>query len=172
MDPINCYEYLALARQQVFDWVRPLSPDQYLRVFPIGLGTLGRTLTHIYVCEFAYVERIRGHSLPPYREWPIQDEQPPPFATLEAAWQKQAETTRQVLAAVTDWNQQLEYRVTPDLSNVARPVIVTTTPGGIATQMLTHEVHHRAQAMAMLRQLGVAAQDLDYNSFMFQRREE
>jgi len=172
MNPLKTYDYLALARQRVFDWVRPLSPEQYLREFPIGYGTIGRTLTHIYVCEFAYVERIRGRSLPPYQEWPIQDEIPPPFATLEAAWQKQAQTTRETLAAVKDWNQQIEYRVTPDLANVARPVIVTTTPGDIAMQMVVHEVHHRAQAMTMLRQLGIAAQDLDYNTFMNKRREE
>jgi len=36
---------------------------------------------------------------------------------------------------------------------------------------LMHEVHHRAQAMAMLRQLGVAAQNLDYGVFAFKERE-
>jgi uncharacterized damage-inducible protein DinB len=32
-------------------------------------------------------------------------------------------------------------------------------------------VHHRAQAMNILRQLGVALEDIDYNALMFQRRE-
>ncbi|MGQ0549944.1 MAG: DinB family protein [Armatimonadota bacterium] len=38
--------------------------------------------------------------------------------------------------------------------------------------MLLHEVHHRAQAMAMLRQLGVEAQNLDYIQFVRRVREE
>jgi uncharacterized damage-inducible protein DinB len=37
--------------------------------------------------------------------------------------------------------------------------------------MLMHEIHHRAQAMAMLRQLGVEAQNLDYISFAARRQE-
>ena len=44
--------------------------------------------------------------------------------------------------------------------------------GDIAAQLLLHEVHHRAQAMAMLRQLGVEAQNLDYSLFVYRRREE
>lgn len=45
------------------------------------------------------------------------------------------------------------------------------TRGEAATQMLLHEVHHRAQAMAMLRQLGVEAQNLDYIGFVRRVRE-
>jgi uncharacterized damage-inducible protein DinB len=37
--------------------------------------------------------------------------------------------------------------------------------------MLLHEVHHRAQAMATLRQLGVEAQNLDYMTFAAKREE-
>jgi uncharacterized damage-inducible protein DinB len=172
MDQIKIYEYLATARERLFEWVRPLPAAEYLREFPIGLRTLGRTLTHIMICEFAYVERIRARPLPSYEQWPIQDENPPPFATLEAAWREQAQTTRQTFAAVRDWHKEFEYRVTPDTSNIARPVIITASPADIATQMLVHEVHHRAQAMAMLRQLGLPAQDLDYNTLMYKRREE
>ncbi len=39
-------------------------------------------------------------------------------------------------------------------------------------QMLFHEVHHRAQAMAMLRQLGIEAQNLDCIGFVHRLREE
>ncbi|HKV44310.1 MAG TPA: DinB family protein [bacterium] len=41
--------------------------------------------------------------------------------------------------------------------------------GGLAGQILFHEIHHRAQIMAMLRQAGVAAQNLDYTMLMVQR---
>ena len=48
------------------------------------------------------------------------------------------------------------------------PLRIRTTTGGIAAQLLFHEIHHRAQAMAMLRQLGVPAQDLDYSFLMYE----
>lgn len=38
-----------------------------------------------------------------------------------------------------------------------------TTAGGVVTQLLFHEVHHRAQVMMMLRALSVPLQSIDYN---------
>ena len=166
MEPLKVYEYLALARGRVFQWVRPLTEEQYLRAFPIGLGSVGRTLTHIMICEWMYVRRIGGLEVPPYEQFPFQDESPPPFATLEAAWIEQAGRTKAVLSAVRDWSATLEYRVTRD----DRQEIVTASPADIFTQLALHEVHHRAQAMNMLRQLGITADDIDYNSLMYQRR--
>jgi uncharacterized damage-inducible protein DinB len=171
MNPLKTYDYLTKARAKLFDGVRPLSPEQYRREFPIGLGSLARTLTHIMICEHAYVERICGRALPPYDQWPIQDEHPPPFEDLESAWREQSRTTRDALAAVRDWSQEIEYLVSPEIANVPRPMFVTATYGDIATQIALHEVHHRAQAMFMLRQLGVTLQDLDYNTLMYQRRD-
>ena len=97
----------------------------------------------------------RSAPLPPYDQWPIQDEHPPPLAQLEPAWDQQARITRDALAAVRDWSHEVEYRVTPEVSHVKKPLIVTATYGDIAMQMVLHEVHHRAQAMNMLRQLGI-----------------
>ena len=167
MEPLKIYEYLALARQRIFEKVRPLSPQQYSHQFQIGHETLGRTLTHIMISEWYYVQRIRGCDVPPDDQWPIQQENPPPFAALEAAWIEQADHTRAALSAVRDWSADFEYRVTGDDD---RPEIVTTSAADIFTQLVLHEVHHRAQVMNMLRHLGVAVEDLDFNSF-FKRRE-
>ena len=62
MEPLKIYDYLTLARQRIFDWTRPLSAEQYTQEFPIGLGSLARTLTHVMICEWAYVERILGRA--------------------------------------------------------------------------------------------------------------
>jgi hypothetical protein len=45
---------------------------------------------------------------------------------------------------------------------------VRFTPETLAFQLFYHEVHHRAQVMAMLRQLGVAAEGLDFNRYAFE----
>lgn len=166
MDPLKTYDYLTLARQRIFDWARPLSPAEYTRTFSIGLGSLARTLTHIMICEYAYVRRIEGVALPPYDQWPIQDEHPPEFAVIERTWTAQALQTRAALSAVKDWSVELEYRIDGDEG----PQIINATKSDIFTQLVLHEVHHRAQAMNILRQLGIASQDIDYNTLMYRRR--
>lgn len=167
MEPLRVHDYLTSARQKIFDRVRQLTEEQYTQVFSIGLGSLARTLTHIMICEWAYVQRLQRHELPPYETWPIQDEQPPPFSVLESAWTDQAEQTREVLRSVRDWNEQITYHV----PWAKPPVNVTASAGDLFMQLVLHEVHHRAQVMNMLRQLGAAVEDIDYNALMYRREQ-
>lgn len=167
MDPLRIYDYLTLARQRIFDAVRPLAAEQYSREFPIGLGTLGKTLTHIMVAEWFYVQRMQQREVPPYEQWLIRDEEPPAFDALEAAWVKQAAETRAAIHDVRDWNATIEYRSLGD----EQPMIVTCSAADIVTQLALHEMHHRAQALNMLRHLGIELGDLDFNAMMYQRRE-
>jgi uncharacterized damage-inducible protein DinB len=70
---------------------------------------------------------------------------------------------------VRDWDARLEYRITDD---DGRAKLVTASPADQFTQLVCHEVHHRAQAMNMLRQLGRPInEDLDFNWMMFDRRD-
>lgn len=168
MEPLRTYDYLTRTRHQLFDRVRPLSSEQYAREFPIGLGTLGRTLTHVMISEWYYIQRMDQRDVPPYEQWPIRDEQPPPFPDLETIWTRQAGDTRAALGTPRDWNAEIEYRVTDD---DGRRMIVTATAAGLFTQLAFHEVHHRAQVLNMLRHLGVQLRDIDFNATMFARRE-
>lgn len=168
MDPLKTYDYLILSRRKILDWSRPLSPEQHAQVFLIGLGTLARTLTHIMICEWFYVQRLQGLEAPPYKEWPIQDENPPRLELLEEAWHEQEPRTRAALAAVKDWSETMTYIVQRD---DGKRVEISATKGDIFTQLVLHEVHHRAQAMNILRQLGVKVEDIDYNAMMYTRRE-
>ncbi len=169
MDPLKVYHYLLLVRGHILGWVRPLSAEQYERQFPIGRGSLAATLAHIELSEWYYIQRLKQREIPPYEQWPIQDESPPPFARLEAAWEEQAGRTRRALEAVRDWHAPLDYEVTADNG---RRQLVTATPADIFTQLALHEVHHRAQAMNMLRQLGaLGPDDIDYNALMYPRRD-
>jgi uncharacterized damage-inducible protein DinB len=175
MDPLRIYDYLVKARERVFDAVRPLPPEQYGREFPIGLKTLGSTLTHVMNVEWSHMERIQGRRLPPYDSWPIQDERPPAFAVIEQTWREQAPRTRRTLEAVDDWRREFEYDArdwaTPEM-RAGKTTIVTTTASDLFTQMALHEVHHRAQVMAMLRELGKPLENLDFGYFMYKRCEK
>lgn len=167
MEPLKIYSYLALARGRVLDWIRPLGPDAYAREFPIGRGTLARTLTHIMASEWYYVQRMQQQPVPAYEQWPIREEHAPALALLETAWNEQARRTRAAIAAVRDWNASIEYQITNDDGKFE---IVTASAADIFTQLALHEVHHRAQAMNMLRHLGVTVDDIDFNTMMYQRR--
>ena len=167
LNPHRLYDYLALARRRVLDAVRPLQEEEYRRVFPIGLGSLARTLAHIEVSEWYYIQRLKRRAVPPYEQWPLRDEAPPPFAALEAAWLEQAERTRRAIASVHDWEGPLEYEVVSDDGCAA---IVTASASDLLSQLVMHEVHHRAQAMNILRHLGVSLGDIDFNALMYPRR--
>lgn len=166
MQPLKTYDYLTRARARLLDWARPLTPDQHAQTFPIGPGSLLRILTHTLISESYYVQRMTGAPVLPYAQWPIKDENPPPLAVLESEWTLQADRTRAAIASIRDWTSDLTYEVTDDHGARLR---ITASPGDIFTQLVLHEVHHRAQAMNILRQFGIAAEDLDYNAIMFRR---
>lgn len=163
--PAQLYEYLVKAREKLLDWVGPLTLPQYTQEFPFGLKTLRNTLVEMPQAEWTYVHRLRGEDVPPWDERPFARFYQTEFAPLGRAWRAQAAETRATLRGISDWARPIEY--------VARsadepPVKIRATAGDIAAQLLFHEIHHRAQAMAMLRQLGIPAQDLDYSFLMFE----
>ncbi|MGQ0572540.1 MAG: DinB family protein [Armatimonadota bacterium] len=171
MNFARVYEVLTQARQKLFDWVRPLSQEQYTRQFPFGKNTVRSTLTEIAVVEWLYGRRLQQPrtAVLPRDQWPISEQRQPTFRDLEPVWTEQAQRTRALLAGITDWDAVIEYRRAPHPGKV---IVVKATRSDVATQMCMHEVHHRAQVMAMLRQFGVAAQDLDYGAFAFHESEE
>lgn len=164
MDPIRLYDYLARSRAEIFDAIRPLSAEQYGREFPFGLGSIRKTIPHMVNAEWVYVHRILAQDVPDKR--PIDAENPPEFPAAEAVWNQQADRTREALAQVRDWATTREYR----RRWIDGDVIVTASPDEFFAQLYTHEIHHRSQVMAMLRQMGAPAQDLDYSILMHPRR--
>lgn len=167
MEPLRTYDYLTLARQRVFDWILALPSTDYMREVLPGQRPIAQIMTHIMISEGYYVLRMQGLPVRPYEEWPIKDESPPPFSELEASWAEQADRTRQALSAVREWGVELEYQVTEE---DGRPAIITASRADIFTQLFQHEVHHRAQAMILLRSLGVSVGDIDFNTLMYKRR--
>ncbi len=158
------FDYLFKARGKLLTWVREQPPAVYTQPFPIGLGSIRATLVHIASSEWGYTQRLTGKDYGP-GDNPFTVERYPEFEALASAWDRQRPVTRQALANLGDPVRPVEY--------VARtftpPTRIRTTVGGIAGQLLLHEVHHRAQVMAMLRQAGVKAENLDYSILVFER---
>lgn len=167
MDPLKVYDYLIRSRGRLFDWTRPLSTEDYTRQIWEGQRSICQTLTHVMIAEWAYLQRIQSLPLPPYDDWPIREEEPPSFGELERIWNQQAERARTALLGVKSWDSELEYLYTDDDGS---RMIINASPSDIFTQLVLHEVHHRGQAMLMLRHLGVSLEDNDYNTLMYKRR--
>ncbi len=167
MDPLRIYDYLVRARGVIFDAVRSLDAAQYGRRFDIGPGSIASALTHTLISEWYYIARLEEREVPPYAEWPIKDEDPPPFAELEAIWARQTDETRTAIAAVKDWSAGRAYRLLDDQDRLTD---VRCTAGDLMTQLAFHEVHHRAQVLNMLRLVGSPVADVDFNAMMYDRR--
>lgn len=166
--PVAIYEYLVKARGRLLDWVRPLSMEQYTKAFPFGKKTIRDTLVEIPLAEWLYGMRLIGETIPPREQQPFVKYYQTELAPLEDAWRELADRTRRLLQEERDWARSVEYIIRPPNRPAAQ---IRATAGGIATQMICHEVHHRAQVMAMLRQFGIAAENLDYSALMVTRTE-
>jgi uncharacterized damage-inducible protein DinB len=164
---VEAYEYLASARARLFDWVARLTRDEYVREFPVGHGSVRSTLVHVAAAEWGYVRRLQGEAVPPLEERPFFRYLAEPFPPLREAWEAQAQETRRVLQEARDGSRPVEYVSTFG----GRRRRFRTTAAGLVTQLLVHEVHHRAQVMLMLRQLGQPAQNLDYSALRFEVEE-
>ncbi len=165
---VTMYDYLTKARGRLFDWIRPLSQEQYTREFPYALKTIRATVLEMARAEWAYGRRIRNLPVM-FGEAPFTAENMPTFMEAEAGWRKLEPETRALLAGITNWDAPVEYRFAPPNAPAVR---IRATIGGLVSQLILHEVHHRSQAMSMLKQLGVPAQNLDYGQLMFSRQEE
>src|SRR3989442_7836159 len=120
-------------------------------------------MLELAMTELWLATRLRGEPMPrPFRweQMPINEHTHDTFPKVEAAWRDQAPRTRATLADITDWEAVVETV----LYGTRRKRTLVATMRDIATQLLLHEVHHRAQAMTMLRHLGIAAEDLDRKS--------
>ncbi len=158
------FDYLVNARGRLLGWVREQPPAVYTQAFPISMGSIRATLAHTAGAEYAYVQRITGKDYDP-GDNPFTVEKLPEFGAFEAAWDRQRPVTRKALVDLGDPSRTVEF--------IARmftpPMRIRTTAGGLAGQLLFHEIHHRAQVMAMLRQAGVKAENLDYGILAVER---
>jgi len=164
VDYVHFYDYLVRARDQLLNWIGDQPVETYTRVFPFGLGSIRATLIHVADIEWGYVQRLIGRD---YKrtESPFTPKGYPALQPFATAWRAEWPATRRVLSEMGDPSRPIEYTS----RNFTPPQRTHTTAGGIAGQLLFHEVHHRAQVMTMLRLAGAPVQDLDYSRLVWIR---
>lgn len=166
MNPLRVYQALEKSRHKIFEWTRTLPDDRYRREFEFSMKRISATLPHMLLAEYAYAWRIEKGTKVDWSQSPLARDAEPPFAEVEAAWRGQASRTKEVIAACMDgrtpsggWEAMHETRHEIE----GKVMVVRAAAEDVFMQLFSHEVHHRAQVMAMLRLMDVPAQDLDYS---------
>jgi uncharacterized damage-inducible protein DinB len=154
---LEYYRYADWAGSQFHDAVAGLEDADLDREFPIGLGTLRRTLLHIHDAEVWWVAAWRAQNPAAFRDLPAGT----PVRDLVRQYEKTAASRNAFLAVA-------------EPSDLQRLLPVETQSGGMvhwrlgesALQLCLHGTHHRAQLVWKLRVLGVDPPGLDYITWM------
>lgn len=154
------------------DWVnrrlrasaRKLSPAQLDQAFDIGQGSLMKTLTHLHAAEAVWVLALQGVA-----------QTPSPFhfrfdslTQLESAWDESEHAWTALLASLTEGDLNRPITKTASLSGET----FTTPMLDILLHVCTHAQYTTAQAVNMMRRLGVPADQLPDPMLITMSREE
>ena len=137
-----------------------LTDDQLRRDFPIGPGSVLKTLAHLFAAEEVWLAALKSEPTARFR----QDD----FTTLDplaAAWRDLDGRWREYLAALRDVD------LAKPATRISATGLKTTVPAlDILLHVCDHGAYHAAQLTNMLRQVG--ADPLPNRAFITMSREE
>jgi uncharacterized damage-inducible protein DinB len=141
------------AQERIFDAVAALSDAQLDQPFEMGVGSIRKTLLHIRFAEQWWQQNwIDG----PGKPFPELDEATP-AADVRRLWQETISRRDSYVAALREAELNRIVEAHP------RPDVVRKFPLGVTLlQTFHHGVHHRAQAVNMIRRVGGELVELDY----------
>ena len=137
----------AWATRRLVEACATLPAEQFHRRFDIGLGSLHDTLLHIVGAMQRWSDRISGAQLRPSPE----AEKRPRSAGEVLELLDAAERDLATAARAASTGPGLDSRITVTFPGEA-PMVFTRAAALV--HVTTHGMHHRAQALNMLRQLG------------------
>ena len=144
------YAHHDWARDKLMALARELDDEALDRPFEMGPGSLRATLRHLYGAERIWFERWQGAEQPQFSRSRT-------IVAMDDLWQ----AFRKLAAARNEYI---------DGQDLTRPITYTDQDGRTRTNRLgdlmlhvcNHGVHHRAQALNMLRHLDAELPRLDY----------
>lgn len=147
------FHYSEWANDRLLEAARALTDFALDRPFEIGVGSLRKTLLHLFNGEAVWLQRWQGR-----RETPWPDEME--LASVDTITQRfrpvYAERDR-FLRSLNDLDlaSDVTYRD-------SKGSLYTANLADMLLQGFNHSTHHRAQAVNMLRHVGGAGLELDY----------
>jgi uncharacterized damage-inducible protein DinB len=147
------FSHLDWGRDALLDWAADLPDSDLDRPFEMGQGSLRETFIHLWVVEELWLSRWQGNS-------PTK----PPAYNQSAS----VDEFRRLFAGVADRRRAFVDSVSGELST--RQVDYKSLAGESNRQILAHlmlhvanhGIYHRAQAMNMLRHLGVKVKNVGF----------
>jgi uncharacterized damage-inducible protein DinB len=131
------------ANRKIIEACAPLTPEQFHRTFEMGRGSVHNTIAHILGAMRAWNDMLNGRE---------------PGPRVEAGPQHTCDELLALLEEITaDLNATARALPLDEIVSAVRGgKKYTLTRGGVLTHVTTHGMHHRAQCLNMLRQLGVS----------------
>lgn len=155
---VNClYDYHYWANERILRATANLSQEQFTaKVFPHH-NSLRGTLVHVFSAEWIWLERWNGTSPSAM----LREEDYPTFKDVQDRWHEEEERVRAFLAELHE-------------DDLLRVVNYTNTKGKafafplwqLMTHVVNHGTQHRAEAAAMLTELGHSPGDIDLSLFL------
>jgi uncharacterized damage-inducible protein DinB len=133
------------ATGQILDACAGLTPEQFHRRFDMGPGSLHHTLTHVIGAMRTWTQTLAEVELLPRLE--TDGQRRPPEALRPLLDQACDELLAQA------HRRPLDERVIRRLRDGRT---IELTRGVVLTHVTTHGMHHRAQCLNMLKQLGIS----------------
>jgi len=154
------YDYHYWANQRILTQVEKVSDADFIKPLSKGYGSLRATLVHMIAAEGVWSTRLLGESpLAMLREADL-----PTLAAIRARWSEVQVKFRTLIAEMTDAELQrvVEYKNTRG-EPFSRPV------WQVLAQVANHGTQHRAEAAAMLTDLGFSPGNLDLTIYFDER---
>lgn len=145
--------YSEWANGQLIRAAAGLSSEKLDQPFDMGRGTLRKTLLHLWAGESMWLARWKGQMETP---WP-DEEQKADVPNIDERFKHVYSDRAEFLASLkdADFNRVITYRD-------SKGSLFKATLGDMVMQGIVHSIHHRAQAVNMLRRVGATAPEVDY----------
>jgi uncharacterized damage-inducible protein DinB len=147
------FDYEVWATRQLLGACQALAPEQWERPSGLGHGSLARTLTHQVSSMLFFTDRLKRQPARPRLE---HDGQTYTAAELGDHFARAAEELRQAVALALERHALSDPLHWTDSDEGEIAAEDTITYAVALAQIIDHGIHHRTQAMDMLRLLGVA----------------
>ncbi len=139
------------SHDQLLEVCRALTDEQLRQSFPIGMGSVWATLVHLMAAEEAWLRAIEGdESGSMLTEADVAD-----WASLEARWSEVRARWDELLAGLTEDDLSRPVSKRRAMPGRASEGVYTTSLEDVLLHVCTHAAYTSAQAVNMLRQLGV-----------------
>ncbi|MDX2198306.1 MAG: DinB family protein [Phycisphaerae bacterium] len=123
----------------------------------MGVGSLRRTLLHILAGESVWLKRWRGET---ETRWP-DEKLPTPVADIQAAMNTLRGERSNFMATLNDAKLASEQTYRDSKGS-----LFTARLADMLMQGCVHSIHHRAQAVNMIRRLGGGSLEMDYMTWL------